>query len=217
LLPRLARQWPSWTTSDRQFWQHEWARHGACAAAALTGDPSLEPGRGQHAFFETVLKLHAHYPVERALESHGIAPSLLRRYAVSDVVEAVSKEHGVRPHVTCDFHGNLAEVWYCVAKDGKGAVDCGPDGGGSAAVAAAEERRRQRKERLFGAATPAPGNAYCRTVALPPPRARGAAEAVADEAPLVTLALAVLGAAAAALRGGGGRGGGARRPLIAAS
>jgi hypothetical protein len=183
----------------------------------LTGEKHLEPGRGQHAFFETVLRLHAKYPVERALENHGVAPSLSRRYAVSDVVDAISKEHGVRPHVTCDLHGNLAEVWYCVAKDGQGAVDCGPDGGGSAAaaaVAAAEERRRQ--QRLVGAA--APSNAYCRTVALPPPRARGAAETVADEAPLVTLALAVLGAAAAALRGGGGRGGGdARRPLIAAS
>ena len=242
LLPSLARAWPSWTLSDRAFWQHEWARHGACAASALGGpDAASRPGGGQHAFFATVLELHRRYSVEDALSAAEIEPSETERYASADVVAAVREAHGVRPHVTCDFKGNLAEVWHCVAKDGKSAVDCGGEEGGGgnagAGVAAAALARREaeraagarRRRRVFAPPPPPPpSNAFCRTVALPPP-ARGARAAVADEAGIAALAGIVVTAAAAAVaaavRGrrwfataAAGEGEGeTRRPLVASS
>jgi hypothetical protein len=232
----MARAWPSWYGSDRQFWQHEWARHGACAAPALAAesDKPLEPGKGQHAFFAAALDLHARYSVESALSSSGIEPSESRRFPVADVVEAVRKAHGVRPHVTCDPAGNLAEVWYCVAKDGKGAVDCGGSGdggGGVAALEAALEARRRRhaeEENSTGTPTP-PSNAYCRTVMLPLParssgggREQEAAEAIEQDAPMVVLAASVVAAALSALAAAVRRNGEAstasslRRPLTSA-
>jgi hypothetical protein len=42
--------WPSWSSGDEQFWDHEWERHGTCAATVIRG--------GQHAFFQTVLRLY---------------------------------------------------------------------------------------------------------------------------------------------------------------
>eukprot|EP00775_Hariotina_reticulata_P013705 gene13705-13827_t len=50
LLPDLEKVWPSWASGDEQFWDHEWERHGTCAATVIRG--------GQHAFFQTVLRLY---------------------------------------------------------------------------------------------------------------------------------------------------------------
>jgi ribonuclease T2 len=49
LLPELEKAWPSWSSDDETFWGHEWTRHGTCAEGIV--------GR-QHAFFQTVLRLH---------------------------------------------------------------------------------------------------------------------------------------------------------------
>jgi ribonuclease I len=47
LMPFLAHYWPSWSSDNKAFWEHEWSRHGTCAALG-----------GQHAFFAAVLRLH---------------------------------------------------------------------------------------------------------------------------------------------------------------
>lgn len=49
LLPDLEKAWPSWSSDDETFWNHEWTRHGTCAEGVVGH---------QHAFFKTVLKLH---------------------------------------------------------------------------------------------------------------------------------------------------------------
>ena len=49
----MACEWPSFTMPDAAFHNHEWARHGTCAAAVLGGDR-------QH-FFDTVLHLNQQY------------------------------------------------------------------------------------------------------------------------------------------------------------
>jgi hypothetical protein len=49
LLPDLEKAWPSWSSDDETFWNHEWTRHGTCAEG-IVGH--------QHAFFQTVLRLH---------------------------------------------------------------------------------------------------------------------------------------------------------------
>ena len=50
LVPEMERVWPSWSSDDEAFWNHEWARHGTCAMSTIRGH--------QHRFFETVLRLH---------------------------------------------------------------------------------------------------------------------------------------------------------------
>lgn len=49
LLPELEKVWPSWSSDDETFWNHEWTRHGTCAEGVV--------GQ-QHAFFKAVLSLH---------------------------------------------------------------------------------------------------------------------------------------------------------------
>lgn len=55
LLPDLERVWPSWSSGDEQFWEHEWSRHGTCAAAVLGSE---------RAFFKAVLRLHSRLNVQ---------------------------------------------------------------------------------------------------------------------------------------------------------
>eukprot|EP00879_Flechtneria_rotunda_P012346 GHRR01012893.1.p1 GENE.GHRR01012893.1~~GHRR01012893.1.p1 ORF type:complete len:321 (+),score=91.96 GHRR01012893.1:250-1212(+) len=114
LLPDLEKAWPSWSSDDEAFWNHEWTRHGTCAKK-LVG--------GQHSFFKAVLDLHEKLNVQAALESAGIMPSNKELYPVQDIKNAIEAEYEVMPHITCDGEGDLAEVWMCLNKKLK-PIDC---------------------------------------------------------------------------------------------
>ncbi|KAF8072919.1 hypothetical protein HT031_000579 [Scenedesmus sp. PABB004] len=129
LLPELERVWPSWSSDDESFWNHEWTRHGTCAERVVGG---------QHAFFDAVLRLHRRLNLQDALADAGIEPSNTRRYAVQHIKGAVEDAYGVMPHVTCDDRGELAEIWMCINKKLR-PIDClarHGDGGGERAAAA---------------------------------------------------------------------------------
>lgn len=173
LVPDMARVWPSWSASaNEDFWNHEWTRHGTCAATVLGGH--------QHAFFADALALHWRLNVQAALRASGILPSNSRTYLVDDIKKAVDRVHGVLPHVTCDADGELAEVWMCVSKRLR-PVDCvdGPHPHLVAAVRAAAAGQ-------FGVspdAAAAPANYNCDRVKIPKLR-RAAAGGVGDGAEL---------------------------------
>eukprot|EP00878_Enallax_costatus_P022115 GHUV01023453.1.p1 GENE.GHUV01023453.1~~GHUV01023453.1.p1 ORF type:complete len:244 (+),score=90.79 GHUV01023453.1:182-913(+) len=106
--------WPSWSSDDATFWNHEWMRHGTCAERVVGG---------QHAFFSAVLKLHKKLNIQDALQSAGIVPSNTHQYPVQQLKDAMEAAYGVMPHITCDQRGELAEVWMCINKKLK-PIDC---------------------------------------------------------------------------------------------
>lgn len=58
LLPELEREWPSWSSDDATFWNHEWTRHGTCAEDVIGG---------QHEFFKAVLLLHSKLNIQASI------------------------------------------------------------------------------------------------------------------------------------------------------
>lgn len=101
---------------DRSFWDHEWMRHGTCAAPLLGG---------RDAFVDTVLRLHEEYDLDTALGKAGIVPSDHERYSVSAVSEAIEEAYGAAPLFNCDARGVLQELWLCIGLDLK-AFTCPP-------------------------------------------------------------------------------------------
>eukprot|EP00882_Tetradesmus_deserticola_P005671 GHRQ01005971.1.p1 GENE.GHRQ01005971.1~~GHRQ01005971.1.p1 ORF type:complete len:293 (+),score=53.38 GHRQ01005971.1:302-1180(+) len=114
LLPELEQAWPSWSSADMVFWNHEWTRHGTCAEA-IVGH--------QHAFFQTVLSLHSKLDIQEAFNARQIVPSNNVRYHAEGLKQALNDAYGVMPHITCDAQGELAEVWMCIDKKLR-PVDC---------------------------------------------------------------------------------------------
>jgi ribonuclease T2 len=114
MLPELETVWPSWSSDDATFWNHEWTRHGTCAEDVIGG---------QHDYFKAVLRLHNELNVQAAFESAGIVPSNTRHYAAQQLRSAIEGVYGVVPHITCDQQGELAEVWMCISKELK-PIDC---------------------------------------------------------------------------------------------
>lgn len=57
----MACEWPSFSGTDAAFHEHEWSRHGTCAAAALGGN--------RQAFYQTVLALNRKYDLNVRLLS----------------------------------------------------------------------------------------------------------------------------------------------------
>lgn len=173
LVDDMEHDWPSWSSADEVFWDHEWNRHGTCAAP-VTGD--------QHRFFKTVLGLHHRFNIQAALSVAGIRPSNSRRYPVQDIKDAIEDMYGVMPHVTCDGRGELSEVWMCVNKKLR-PIDCVEDprphnsrkaikalaAAEAAAKASAGSITAQQQEHEEDAlkAAPVPPNYNCNMVTIP--------------------------------------------------
>lgn len=102
-------EWPSFHGTDRTFWEHEWDKHGTCAATL----PALG---GQDLYFENAMALHEQLDVNSALESAGIWPSDQHESFSTDDASAVLRDaFGVEPQLACDARSSaLAEVWICI-------------------------------------------------------------------------------------------------------
>lgn len=72
LLPQLQSAWPSYTTDDYTFWNHEWTKHGTCAVSVIDGEKD---------YFEEVLRLHNSLNIqvnscgECCCDSQGLLPA----------------------------------------------------------------------------------------------------------------------------------------------
>ncbi|KAI8473511.1 MAG: ribonuclease T2-like protein [Monoraphidium minutum] len=150
LLPRMARNWPSWAGPNTGFWAHEWTRHGTCAQGVVGGERS---------FFKAVLGLHKRLVIEDALTSAGIGPSGNTSYDGRALHAALKDGLGTYHHIFCDMHGNLAEIWSCIGLDLQ-PFDCGAQQLADAAAA--------RARRALGAGGAPSNNACGMRVRIPP-------------------------------------------------
>lgn len=106
---KIRCEWPSFHGSTQNFWDHEWDKHGTCAAPLL-GNRSE--------FFKTAMHLHDQFNLNRLFRSQGIWPvgNSQGMFESTEAARAIKQEWGVTPRLAC-HKGSLAEVWICLDLD----------------------------------------------------------------------------------------------------
>lgn len=105
LIPEMEKEWPSYTTSNLEFWGHEWSKHGTCT------------GNSQHTYFDDVLRLDDKYDLMDAFSRHGIDAPSKSSYHIDELYGSLQDEFGRRPLLHWDGNCDLSEVWLCLDKD----------------------------------------------------------------------------------------------------
>ncbi|XP_047073153.1 ribonuclease 1-like [Lolium rigidum] len=126
LLSSLRTSWPTLacpTSDGLKFWAHEWEKHGTCAQNLFN----------EHGYFQTALRLRAQLRVLDALAAAGISPDG-GYYTQAAIKGAIQEGTGYAPFVDCnrDESGNtqLYQLYFCVAADASGFVECPVSPGG---------------------------------------------------------------------------------------
>jgi len=116
LLTRLEKYWPNVYagTSQDDFWEHEWSKHGTCAASDMMLD-------GEFEYFERGLELVLKYDLNKALDAIGIVPSPDQSYELSQIHSAISTGLGSTSSIACYKHKKtnqflLKEIRVCLDK-----------------------------------------------------------------------------------------------------
>jgi len=96
------------------LWQHEWQKHGTCAAQLPSMDSELK-------YFSKGVELAQENPVTEWLHSRGILPNKAgRQFQMREVWEALLEgTQGMRPHVDCEeIEGEvfIREIKVCYSK-----------------------------------------------------------------------------------------------------
>jgi len=80
----MKKFWPNLFTDTpmTDLWQHEWTKHGTCAASL----PSL---RGEHNYFQASLRLREKYAFKDILHKKGIDPHHSKGYQLKDISAAL--------------------------------------------------------------------------------------------------------------------------------
>ncbi|OMJ29433.1 Ribonuclease Rh [Smittium culicis] len=108
LYQQMRLYWPSFTTNS-DFWQHEWYKHGTCLNVVnpecisnyqLYDDMIL--------FFKQTMELAKKYDIYGALKKEGIVPG--NTYKKEDMVNALFKQLGIRVVPRCR-NNVLTEFW----------------------------------------------------------------------------------------------------------
>ncbi|XP_013396317.1 ribonuclease Oy [Lingula anatina] len=115
--------WPNlYTDSEKtEFWQHEWDKHGTCAA-------SLPALGSQFKYFSKGLELHQKYNATILLARAGVVPSDTCNVNITNLYEGLKSQLGKMPNINCYWNKkkhtqNLIEVELCVDKSFS-IIDC---------------------------------------------------------------------------------------------
>ncbi|XP_042018366.1 ribonuclease 2-like [Salvia splendens] len=110
----LYKYWPTLSCSKSKnchggkglFWEHEWEKHGTCAAS-VTGD--------EYNYFVTTLNLYFKYNVTEILAKEGYVASNSEKYPIGGIISAIQNYFQATPEVECSS-GALEELYLCFDK-----------------------------------------------------------------------------------------------------
>jgi len=93
---QLDKFWPNIITNTEhlRFWEHEWDKHGTCAA-------SLPALNSQFKYFAKGLELNKKWNLLKILKDENIVPSTSITYRMSDIKEVIEKVTGSSVNVGC--------------------------------------------------------------------------------------------------------------------
>ena len=130
LLDFMNSFWVSQGSPNKDFWAHEFSKHGTCYS---TFDiPCYGPKYQKHQelidFYDTAIRYYLSLPTFDWLAAEGITPSNKTSYSLDQISNALEKHYGAKPYIGCsgpEFkdtdagkHSNdsgntvLNEVWY---------------------------------------------------------------------------------------------------------
>jgi len=112
-MENLTQYWPDYEIREQadSLWNHEWSKHGTCAASLPTFDSELK-------YFQVGLHLAIGYPISTWLMERNIRPG--GEYRKEAVWDAVVEHTGKRPHVDCEhLQGKqfIKEIKLCFTKE----------------------------------------------------------------------------------------------------
>ncbi|KAM9409276.1 ribonuclease T2 isoform 2-T2 [Pholidichthys leucotaenia] len=93
LLPDMDKSWPDLLTPVAHKLQHEWQKHGTCAA-------KLTSLNSQHKYFSKALELYHTLDLDGTLRKFDIIPSE-KYYNFSQIEGVVEKFYGIKPKIQC--------------------------------------------------------------------------------------------------------------------
>jgi ribonuclease T2 len=109
LLPELRKYWTDYKQEEPVFWSHEWNKHGTCASIVSTLHTEL-------LYFDKTVHLLESLSIASKLAKHGIIPDVLKQYNTDDIKEALKKELGGYPMITC-YDEYIGELRLCLNKN----------------------------------------------------------------------------------------------------
>ncbi|KAL4399091.1 RNA endonuclease [Malassezia pachydermatis] len=130
LLDFMNTFWVSQGSPNKDFWAHEFSKHGTCYSTfdIPCYGPKYRKNEDLIEFYETAIKFYRELPTYDWLAAEGITPSNKTAYSLSDITNALKKHYGATPHLGCsgpsysetdagkgsNDHGRtvLTEVWY---------------------------------------------------------------------------------------------------------
>lgn len=114
--------------ADKQFWEHEWTKHGTCAK-------NIEALHGELNYFNHTLHTFLDLPIIETLAKSGIVPDNTKPYKTSDIIETLKSIHnGKNVEIGCNFEHNhnpvpdLIGVNFCYSPE-LVPIDCPPPKG----------------------------------------------------------------------------------------
>lgn len=116
IMDNLTIYWTDYVNASA-FWQHEFMKHGTCAAS----DPLLA---SENVFFETALALRNRYDIYKYLAENRIYPANDITYKTEYIRDTIRDRVGKKIAITCS-NNKLDEIILCMDKD-LNLIDC-PD------------------------------------------------------------------------------------------
>lgn len=114
LLNTMQTYWISNSGLPESLWEHEFNKHGTCfntiAPSCFTGD--YQQYQNAVAYFQRVVDVWNTLPTYSFLLAAGIEPSTDGQYALLDIQDALSSNHGGKEVYIGCRNGAISEVWY---------------------------------------------------------------------------------------------------------
>ncbi|KAH3672825.1 hypothetical protein WICMUC_004047 [Wickerhamomyces mucosus] len=114
LLDYMEIYWKDYKGLDENLWLHEFNKHATCYSTLKSkcyGDNYID-NQNVYDFFQISINLFEKVPTFNWLKSEGIIPSNFKTYTKLEILNALTKNFGYQPFISCDSNNALNQVWY---------------------------------------------------------------------------------------------------------
>lgn len=120
LLKTMKTYWLNNAGSLESLWEHEYNKHGTCFNTLSTScyNSGYKTGEVAYDFYRKVVEVWQSRPTYDWLSDAGIVPSQDQTYALSDIEDALSQQHGAAVYVGCKDSNAINQIYYTYNVEG---------------------------------------------------------------------------------------------------